>query len=90
MLAGNVCRRHQRFEPIADLQEVPFSTWCGFEDSLNIGFMPKKNRTGLKRLTSSSYSAMISAKETPAMIKNFGSMPILNFITNQPTPKGYR
>ncbi len=47
-------------------------------DTFFIGCMPKKNRTKLKRLTSSSYRAMINAKEVTAMTRYFGRMSMLS------------
>ena len=61
----------------------PLGVAYGFFFSL----MPNKNRTTLKGLTSSSYRIRISAKETTAMITNFGRMPIFQRITNQPTQR---
>ena len=60
-LPGKFPFRQQQFEPIpdSDYQEVLSITWGGAEGRLSIVFMPKQNRTGLKRLTSSSYRAVI-------------------------------
>jgi hypothetical protein len=49
------------------------------------GRVPKRNRTILERLTSRSYRAMIKVKESKAMIRNFGPMPMFQRMTNQPT-----
>ena len=58
-----------------DQTAIPSGHATGVAAGFFFGRMPKKNRTTLKRLTSSSYRAMIRAKETAAMIRYFGKMP---------------
>ena len=67
--------------------EVLAGRGSGIFEGFFFGRMPKKNRIPLKRLASRSYRAMIRAKETYAMIRYFGPMPIFQLMTNQPTQR---
>ena len=70
-----------------DQAAVPSGRGAGVADGFFFGRMPKKKRTILKRLMKSSYIPMIRAKETTTMIRYFGSIPISNGMTNQPTQR---
>lgn len=67
--------------------EVLAGRGSGFFEGFFLDRMPKKNRITLKRLTSRSYRAMIRAKETKAMIRYFGPMPMFQRMTNQTTQR---
>jgi hypothetical protein len=74
-------------QSLGNQAEAPSGGGTGVFEVFFFGRMPKKNRITLKRLTSRSYRAMIRAKETKAMIRYFGPMPIFQRMTNQPTQR---
>jgi hypothetical protein len=73
--------------PLDDQAAVPSGRGARAAGGFFFGRMPKKNRTILKRLMSSSYKVTIRAKETTEMIRNFGTIPMFQGMTNQPTQR---